>query len=139
MVYTSFTFKNVFQYDDGDIYWCTADIGWITGHSYILYGPLSNGATTIMFEGIPSFPNYSRFWQIVEKFGVNQFSTWKIFVFEHFSYFSLVGSNSKQILSKINSGRNPIVGPGVDLLKNCLGFEPASKKSLNRAKIEFSH
>ncbi len=75
MVYTSFTFKNVFQYDDGDIYWCTADIGWITGHSYILYGPLSNGATTIMFEGIPSFPDYSRFWQIVEKFGVNQFYT----------------------------------------------------------------
>ncbi len=75
MVYTSFTFKNVFQYDDGDIYWCTADIGWITGHSYILYGPLSNGATTIMFEGIPSFPSYSRFWQIVEKFGVNQFYT----------------------------------------------------------------
>ena len=75
MVYTSFTFKNVFQYDDGDIYWCTADIGWITGHSYILYGPLSNGATTIMFEGIPSFPDYSRFWQIVEKYGVNQFYT----------------------------------------------------------------
>ena len=75
MVYTSFTFKNVFQYDDGDIYWCTADIGWITGHSYILYGPLSNGATTIMFEGIPSFPDFSRFWQIVEKFGVNQFYT----------------------------------------------------------------
>ena len=75
MVYTSYTFKNIFQYDNGDIYWCTADIGWITGHSYILYGPLSNGATTIMFEGIPSFPNYSRFWQIVEKFGVNQFYT----------------------------------------------------------------
>ena len=75
MVYTSFTFKNIFQYDDGDIYWCTADIGWITGHSYILYGPLSNGATTIMFEGVPSFPDYSRFWQVVEKFGVNQFYT----------------------------------------------------------------
>ena len=75
MVYTSFTFKNVFQYDDGDIYWCTADIGWITGHSYILYGPLSNRATTIMFEGVPSFPDYSRFWQIVEKYGVNQFYT----------------------------------------------------------------
>ena len=75
MVYTSFTFKNVFQYNDGDIYWCTADIGWITGHSYILYGPLSNGATTIMFEGVPSFPDFSRFWQIVEKFGVNQFYT----------------------------------------------------------------
>jgi len=75
MVYTSYTFKNIFQYEEDDIYWCTADIGWITGHSYILYGPLSNRATTIMFEGIPSFPNFSRFWQIVEKHKVNQFYT----------------------------------------------------------------
>ena len=75
MVYTSYTFKNIFQYEEDDIYWCTADIGWITGHSYILYGPLSNGATTIMFEGVPSFPDYSRFWQIVEKYRVNQFYT----------------------------------------------------------------
>ncbi len=75
MVYTSYTFKNIFQYKDDDIYWCTADIGWITGHSYILYGPLSNGATTLMFEGIPSYPNYSRFWQIVDKHKVNQFYT----------------------------------------------------------------
>ena len=75
MVYTSFTFKNIFQYEENDIYWCTADIGWITGHSYILYGPLSNGATTVMFEGIPSYPDYSRFWQIVDKYKVNQFYT----------------------------------------------------------------
>ena len=75
MVYTSYTFKNIFQYTDNDIYWCTADIGWITGHSYILYGPLSNGATTLMFEGVPSYPDFSRFWSIVEKYKVTQFYT----------------------------------------------------------------
>jgi len=75
MVYTAYTFKNVFQYKSGDVYWCTADIGWITGHSYIVYGPLANGATTLMFEGVPSYPDYSRFWQIVEKHKVNQFYT----------------------------------------------------------------
>ena len=75
MVYSSYTFKNIFQYETNDIYWCTADIGWITGHSYIIYGPLCNGATTLMFEGIPSYPNYSRFWQIIEKYKVNQFYT----------------------------------------------------------------
>ena len=75
MVYTSYTFKNIFQYKSNDIYWCTADIGWITGHSYIVYGPLLNGATTVMFEGIPSFPNYSRFWKIIEKHKINQFYT----------------------------------------------------------------
>jgi acetyl-CoA synthetase len=75
MVYTAFTFKNVFQYREEDIYWCTADIGWITGHSYILYGPLANGATTVMFEGVPSYPDYSRFWQIVEKHKITQFYT----------------------------------------------------------------
>ena len=75
MVYASYTFKNIFQYETNDIYWCTADIGWITGHSYIIYGPLCNGATTLMFEGIPSYPNYSRFWQIIEKYKVNQFYT----------------------------------------------------------------
>ena len=75
MVYTSYTFKNIFQYENDDVYWCTADIGWITGHSYILYGPLSNGATTLMFEGVPSYPDYSRFWQIVDKYKVNQFYT----------------------------------------------------------------
>ena len=75
MVYTAFTFKNIFQYKQDDIFWCTADIGWITGHSYIVYGPLLNGATTVMFEGIPSYPHYGRFWEIVEKHKVNQFYT----------------------------------------------------------------
>ena len=75
MVYTAYTFKNVFQYNEGDIYWCTADIGWITGHSYIVYGPLANGATTVMFEGVPTYPDWGRFWQIVEKHKVNQFYT----------------------------------------------------------------
>lgn len=75
MVYTAYTFKNVFQYYEEDIYWSTADIGWITGHSYIVYGPLANGATTVLFEGVPSYPNYGRFWQIIEKHKVNQFYT----------------------------------------------------------------
>jgi acetyl-CoA synthetase len=75
MVYTAFTFKNVFQYKEEDIYWCTADIGWITGHSYIVYGPLANGATTVMFEGVPSYPDYGRFWEIVAKHKVTQFYT----------------------------------------------------------------
>ncbi|MEL6809916.1 MAG: acetate--CoA ligase [Bacteroidota bacterium] len=75
MVYTAYTFKNVFQYTEEDIYWCTADIGWITGHSYIVYGPLANGATTVMFEGIPTHPDWGRFWQIVEKHKITQFYT----------------------------------------------------------------
>ncbi|RXG24494.1 acetate--CoA ligase [Leeuwenhoekiella aequorea] len=75
MVYAAFTFKNVFQYREDDVYWCTADIGWITGHSYIVYGPLANGATTVMFEGVPSYPDYGRFWEIVEKHKVTQFYT----------------------------------------------------------------
>ena len=75
MVYTCYSFKNVFQYKHGDIYWCTADIGWITGHSYIVYGPLLAGATTLMFEGVPTFPDAGRFWQVVERHGVNQFYT----------------------------------------------------------------
>ena len=75
MVYTAYTFKNVFQYTEDDVYWCTADIGWITGHSYIVYGPLANGATTVLFEGVPSYPDYGRFWQLVEKHQVTQFYT----------------------------------------------------------------
>jgi acetyl-CoA synthetase len=75
MVYTTYSFKNVFQYEEGDVYWCTADIGWITGHSYIVYGPLCAGATTVMFEGVPTFPDPGRFWQICEKLKVNQFYT----------------------------------------------------------------
>ncbi|RKF03496.1 acetyl-coenzyme A synthetase [Tenacibaculum lutimaris] len=75
MVYTAYTFKNVFNYKENDIYWCTADIGWITGHSYIVYGPLANGATTVMFEGVPSYPDFGRFWEIVEKHKITQFYT----------------------------------------------------------------
>ena len=75
MVQTAYSFKNVFNYEDNDVFWCTADIGWITGHSYILYGPLLNGATTVLFEGIPSYPDYSRFWEVIEKHQVNQFYT----------------------------------------------------------------
>ena len=75
MVYTSMTHQYIFNYKDKDIYWCTADIGWITGHSYIIYGPLSNGATTVMFEGIPNYPDYSRWWQIVDKYKINIFYT----------------------------------------------------------------
>lgn len=75
MVYTAYTFKNIFNYQQDDVYWCTADIGWITGHSYILYGPLLNGATTVIFEGIPSYPDYSRFWEVIQKHRVNQFYT----------------------------------------------------------------
>ena len=75
MVYTCFSFKNVFQYQKGDVYWCTADIGWITGHSYIVYGPLLAGATTMMFEGVPTYPDAGRFWDICAKHKVNQFYT----------------------------------------------------------------
>lgn len=75
MVYTAYTFKNIFQYRENDVYWCTADIGWITGHSYIVYGALANGATTLMFEGVPSYPDFGRFWQVVEKHKVNQLYT----------------------------------------------------------------
>lgn len=75
MVYAATTHKYVFDYHDGDIYWCTADIGWITGHSYIVYGPLLNGATSVMFEGVPNYPDASRFWQIVDKYQVTQFYT----------------------------------------------------------------
>ncbi|MCH9822220.1 MAG: acetate--CoA ligase [Bacteroidetes bacterium] len=75
MVYADFSFRNVFQCEEEDVYWCTADIGWITGHTYIVYGPLLTGATTTMFEGVPTYPDPGRFWQIVDKYSVNQFYT----------------------------------------------------------------
>ena len=75
IVYASITHEYIFNYNEGDIYWCTADIGWITGHSYIIYGPLANGATTIMFEGVPNYPSFSRFWEIIDKHKVNIFYT----------------------------------------------------------------
>ena len=75
MVYTAYSFQNVFQYEENDVFWCTADIGWITGHSYIVYGPLLSGATSVIFEGIPTYPDAGRFWQIIDKYKVNQFYT----------------------------------------------------------------
>ena len=75
MVYTAYSFQNVFQYTENDIFWCTADIGWITGHSYIVYGPLLSGATSVIYEGIPTYPDAGRFWRICEKYKVNQFYT----------------------------------------------------------------
>ena len=75
MFYTQYSFENVFQYEQNDVYWCTADIGWITGHSYIIYGPLLSGATTLMFEGVPTYPHPGRFWEVVDKYEVNQFYT----------------------------------------------------------------
>jgi acetyl-CoA synthetase len=75
MIYTAYTFLNVFQYSENDIYWCTADIGWVTGHSYIVYGPLLNGATTVLFEGVPQYPDWGHFWDVVQKYGVNIFYT----------------------------------------------------------------
>jgi len=75
LLYAALTHQYVFDYHDGDIYWCTADVGWVTGHSYIVYGPLANGATTLMFEGVPNYPDSSRFWQVVDKHQVNIFYT----------------------------------------------------------------
>ncbi len=75
LVYAAMTHQYIFDYHEGDIYWCTADVGWVTGHSYIVYGPLANGATTLMFEGIPNYPSISRFWDVVDKHGVNIFYT----------------------------------------------------------------
>jgi acetyl-CoA synthetase len=75
LVYASMTHEYVFDYHEGDIYWCTADVGWVTGHSYIVYGPLANGATTLMFEGVPNYPSPSRFWDVVDKHKVNIFYT----------------------------------------------------------------
>ena len=75
LVYAALTHQTVFDYHDGDVYWCTADVGWVTGHSYIVYGPLANGATTLMFEGVPNHPTNSRFWEVIDKHRVNIFYT----------------------------------------------------------------
>jgi acetyl-CoA synthetase len=93
MVYTAYTFQNVYQYKENDLFWCTADIGWITGHSYIVYGPLLSGATTVIFEGIPTFPDAGRFWQIIDKHGVNQFLTAPTAIR------SLMGAGDEHVLS----------------------------------------
>ena len=75
LLYTTLTFKYIFDYHEGDVFWCTADVGWVTGHSYVVYSPLSNGATTVMFEGVPNYPDFGRFWEICDKLGVNVFYT----------------------------------------------------------------
>ena len=75
LLFTAITHKYVFDYQEGDIYWCTADVGWVTGHSYIVYGPLCNGAISLMFEGVPTYPDAGRFWQVVAKHKVNSFYT----------------------------------------------------------------
>jgi acetyl-CoA synthetase len=110
MVYTAYTFKNVFNYKDNDIYWCTADIGWITGHSYIVYGPLANGATTVMFEGVPSYPDYGRFWEIVEKHKVTQFYTAptaiRALAKEHLDYTTKHDLSSLKVLGSVGEPIN---------------------------------
>ena len=110
MVYTAYTFKNVFNYKDDDIYWCTADIGWITGHSYIVYGPLTNGATTVMFEGVPSYPDYGRFWEIVEKHKITQFYTAptaiRALAKEHLDYTTKYDLSSLKVLGSVGEPIN---------------------------------
>jgi len=110
MVYSAYTFKNVFQYRDNQIFWCTADIGWITGHSYIIYGPLINAATTVMFEGVPNYPDFGRFWQIIEKHKVNQFYTAptaiRTLAKENISYVSKYDLSSLRILGTVGEPIN---------------------------------
>jgi len=110
MVYTAYTFKNVFQYREDDVYWCTADIGWITGHSYIVYGPLANGATTVLFEGVPSYPDFGRFWEIVGKHKVTQFYTAPTAIRalgkEHLDYVNKYDLSSLKVLGTVGEPIN---------------------------------
>lgn len=110
MVYIAYTFKNVFNYKEEDIYWCTADIGWITGHSYIVYGPLLNGATTVLFEGIPSYPDYGRFWDVVDKHKVTQLYTAptaiRALAKENLSYVESYDLSSLRILGSVGEPIN---------------------------------
>ncbi len=111
LVYASMTHEYIFNYNDGDIYWCTADIGWITGHSYIIYGPLSNGATTLMFEGVPNYPDFSRFWQIVDKHQVNIFYTAptaiRALMREGDNYVNKTNRSSLKLLGTVGEPINP--------------------------------
>ena len=111
IVYASMTHEYIFNYNDEDIYWCTADIGWITGHSYIIYGPLSNGATTLMFEGVPNYPDFSRFWQIVDKHQVNIFYTAptaiRALMREGDDYVSKTSRSSLKLLGTVGEPINP--------------------------------
>ncbi len=111
IVYASMTHEYIFNYNDEDIYWCTADIGWITGHSYIIYGPLANGATTLMFEGIPNYPDFSRFWQIVDKHKVNIFYTAptaiRALMREGDNYVTKTNRSSLKLLGTVGEPINP--------------------------------
>jgi len=111
MLFTSLTHKYIFDYQDGDIWWCTADIGWVTGHSYIIYGPLANGATTIMFEGIPTYPNAGRFWDVVDRLKVTQFYTAPTAIRALMSHGEEVPSNydlsSLRVLGSVGEPINP--------------------------------
>ncbi len=111
IVYASMTHEYIFNYNDEDIYWCTADIGWITGHSYIIYGPLANGATTLMFEGVPNYPDFSRFWQIVDKHKVNIFYTAptaiRALMREGDNYVTKTNRSSLKLLGTVGEPINP--------------------------------
>jgi acetyl-CoA synthetase len=110
MVYVGYTFKNIFNYEENDVYWCSADIGWITGHSYIIYGPLLNGATTVIFEGIPSYPNYSRFWEVIEKHQITQFYTAptviRALAKENIDYVQKFALNSLKVIASVGEPIN---------------------------------
>jgi acetyl-CoA synthetase len=111
LVFVSMTHQYVFDYHDGDVYWCTADVGWVTGHSYILYGPLANGATTLMFEGVPNYPDPSRFWQVIDKHSVNIFYTAptaiRALMREGESYVKKTGRKSLRVLGSVGEPINP--------------------------------
>jgi acetyl-CoA synthetase len=111
LVFVAMTHQYVFDYHDGDIYWCTADVGWVTGHSYILYGPLANGATTLMFEGVPNYPDFSRFWQIIDKHKVNIFYTAptaiRALMREGDSYVKATNRQSLRVLGSVGEPINP--------------------------------
>jgi acetyl-CoA synthetase len=111
LVFVAMTHQYVFDYHDGDIYWCTADVGWVTGHSYILYGPLANGATTLMFEGVPNYPDASRFWQVIDKHKVNIFYTAptaiRALMREGESYVKKTSRKSLRLLGSVGEPINP--------------------------------
>ena len=111
LVFTSMTHEYVFDYRDGEVYWCTADVGWVTGHSYIVYGPLANGATTLMFEGVPNYPDPSRFWQVVDKHNVSIFYTAptaiRALMREGEDYVRKTGRKSLRLLGTVGEPINP--------------------------------
>lgn len=117
LLYAAMTHKYVFDYQEGDIYWCTADIGWITGHSYVLYGPLCNGATTLMFEGVPTHPHPDRFWQVIDKHRVNIFYTAptaiRALMAQGDEFVNRTQRTSLRILGSVGEPINPEAGNGI--------------------------